>query len=851
MIEEINNKNSISSIEFEVSENDSVNSLIGSNMNSPSLNKYSPIKNNFISKKGTSKRIGIQTNPSILMNYSNLSQEQFYKKGLELFKNPKRDINENQVVIDFLMNLNPFAQGIKEVKKENFRDLFSCLSFTLKHKYFEKNKIIYKYNDDIDNFYLVLKGKVDILVPNEEYVKLTEQEYFIYLLKLRKYGEKALLQKTLNKNNDQYPMNEQNFDIWIKRAYITIQNYNMKMKYRFQSTKSSLYNRNSILKQKSNKKNAKKIKNSPIKAVNTFQPRFSLIKNSLKQILPFEKNDEKDLVLSIQDEIIDTFKYIDNNITIFFEKNYEKEHEIISTEDYINRIKPVSKEEEDINDFLLDKKDILISNYFIAESLGPGEKFGEELSDINYLNENKRVETIISSKNTDLAFFSIELYNDILKEISEKTRREKMNFLLGLTLFKNNDKFNNLRTFTNYFKQKICKYKEILYNENDPYEKKNFIYFIQRGEFETKANKSIIEMDEILNCTSYKKKLTEINDIENLKEFFIQRELKLESFGENDIIGLSDCVFNNKYLFTVSCKTNNSIIYEINITFFKTILNISPIIKERLMKMQKMKNDVITSLLFKQRESAVEYIKTKYKFVNGGRKKLKYSKKKFIKKIERPLSERKEGIKHKIKKSDIQSNFSESMILRDRIHLKQKSDFSFKLSSFKKRAKNHLDIDILMRDETTKTTSKINFINNFNTLNDGLSVINKKLLKKKENSKNDKFDIVYKKKIISAHKTIKINSLPNFNSQEIIFNNNNFEKKNIKNNIFLNPLVYDDFNRNYNTFRYFKPSKEDLKINLYCLEISSAITRKTHRRIFGKKNSNINVKTRNKYCLSK
>ena len=138
MIEEINNKNSISSIEFEVSENDSVNSLIGSNMNSPSLNKYSPIKNNFISKKGTSKRIGIQTNPSILMNYSNLSQEQFYKKGLELFKNPKRDINENQVVIDFLMNLNPFAQGIKEVKKENFRDLFSCLSFTLKHKYFEK-----------------------------------------------------------------------------------------------------------------------------------------------------------------------------------------------------------------------------------------------------------------------------------------------------------------------------------------------------------------------------------------------------------------------------------------------------------------------------------------------------------------------------------------------------------------------------------------------------------------------------------------------------------------------------------------------------------------------------------------
>jgi len=849
MIEEINNKNSNSSNECEESENDSVNSLIQSNNNNSSSIKYSPRKNDFIKKKVTSKRIGIQGNVSILLSYSNLSQEQFYKKGLEFFKNPKRDFNENQIVIDFLMNLNPFAQGIKEVKKENYRDLFSCLSFTLKHKYFEKNKIIYKYNDDIDNFYLVLKGKVDILVPNEEYIKLTQPEYFIYLLKLRKYGEKALLEKTLNKNNDQYPMNEQNFDIWIKRAYLTIQNYNMKMKNRFQSQRNSLFGRKSTLEQKTNKKFIKS--NSPIKSINTFQSRYSLIKNSLKQIIPFEKNDEKDLVISIQDEIIDTFKYIDNNIAIFFE-NYERKQEIISTEEYINRIKPVYKEEdEDISDFLLGKKDILVSNYFLAESLGPGEKFGEELSDINYFNENKRVETVISSKNTDLAFFNIDLYNDILKEISEKSRREKMNFLLGLALFKNNDKYNNLRTFTNYFKQKICKYKEILYYENSPYEKKNFIYFIQRGEFETKANKSISEIDKILNSTPYKNKLTEINDIENLKEFSIQRELKLESFGENDIIGLSDCVFNNKYLFTVSCKTNNSIIYEINITFFKTLLNISPIIKERLMKMQKMKNDVITSLLFKQRESAVEYIKTKYKFVNASGKKLKYSAKKFNKKIERPLSERKNGIKKKINKIDIQSNFSESMILRERIHSKQKSEISFnKYSSFKKNIRNNFDIDILMRDETTKSTSKINHLNNLNTLNDGVSIINKKLKKKKSN-KNDKFDIVFKNKIISNDKTIKINSLPKLNSQEIIFDDQNFEKKKMKKNIFLNPLVYDDFNRNYNTFRYFKPSKEDLKINLYRLEISSAITRKNHRRMLGKKNCNINVKTRNKYFLSK
>jgi hypothetical protein len=42
----------------------------------------------------------------------------------------------------------------------------------------------------------------------------------------------------------------------------------------------------------------------------------------------------------------------------------------------------------------------------------------------------------------------------------------------------------------------------------------------------------------------------------------------------------------------------------------------------------------------------------------------------------------------------------------------------------------------------------------------------------------------------------------------------------------LNPLVYDDFDRKYNTLRYFKPSKKNITEPLIRLDISSAIRRK-------------------------
>ena len=819
------NKNSNSNNKSKESELDSINSLIENKKEN-----NSPVNEKKIKK--SQKRTALHANINYILKYSNLSDEQFFKKGLEIFKNQNRNFNENQVVIDFLMNLNPFAQEIKEVKKENVRDIFSSLSYTLKHKFIEKNNIIYKYDDDIDNFYLIIKGKVNILVPNEEYIKLNQIEYFLYLLNLRKYNEKALLIKTLNKNNDMYPMNEKSFDIWIKRAYLTIIKYNSKMNNKYKEVESKI---GSIIRKSlfNNKNKIHQNKNySPNKKIHILSKNY--LSNSLKNIIPFETKDEIDFVLNIQNQIIETFQFISKNKIIknFFQ-NFEKKYEKISCEDYIKRIKPI-KIENDKSIFSIEKKDILVSSYIIAESLKEGEKFGEGLSDINYYNNNKRIETVITLEDTDFGYYNMILFNDNLKEISEKTRKEKMKFLLSLTLFKNNDQYNNLRNYTNYFKRKICKYKDILYFENDSYEKNHFIYFIQKGEFETKSNKSLYEIDQILNRTSYKNKLSNVNNIEDLKEYYIKRELKLEAFGVNDIIGLSDCVYNNKLLFTISCKTKHSIIYQINITFFKMLLNISPNIEEKLIKIQKVKNDIILNLFYKQREYAMDYIKMKYNEIGNINlnQELKYSKINFYKKINRPFSTSNKIIKNKVfQRENNKYISSESNLFSIRINSNENKKLKNNLSNkFSNSNSKNYDIDIILRNETTINTSRFNqsnILNSFNNYNyNNFNTYKKKNILYKR-SKN-KYEKEFKKKLIEKDKKLPLKLLTTNNSQlnnlHSLYQNDNYF--NNTGNFFLNPLVYDDFDRKYNTLRYFKPSKKNIKEPLIRLDISSAIRRK-------------------------
>ena len=594
-------------------------------------------------KHKTTKRKQIFGKENIFSMMNHFSPEQIQKKGFEIFKNPERSISDNEYVIELLYNLNPFSRRIKEVEKEHTRDLISKLSFSMKYKYYPKNNLIYRYDDQAENFYVILQGKVDLLVPNEETIKLTENEYYLYLINLRKYNEFVLLTKTINKNMDSFPMNEKNFDTWIRRAYVTAREINnarrlIELQEKEQKERELNYinanspRRFSILSKGSSDNN------NIIKRGSIFNSPKKLRSKKINfgDFLPFENEDEIRLSLDLQNEV--------ENAIIIMNKPPSINKQIvnnISSEEYINRIKPIYQKDNN-NLFNLKRKPAIIFNYFLAESIKEGEQFGEMMTDQSFTNDdNKRIETVISNNDTHLAILDKYLYNDILRNIIEKSRKHALDFLLKLDIFKYGNKSIFMKNFSNFFKRRNLYYKDILYKENEIIDNNHVIYFVKNGEFGTKAKKSLQEIDNIILKSSLKRNLNknEIDRLEIYKEYSIKRDIKFESFGENDILGLGDCGIGNKYIYTLFCNSNEATVFEIHITFFKMLLNLDKKILVKAEEIQKIKSDILLRLLFRQREAWLNFIKKKLKYDNllnsKGKKfeKFKYSKKNCIVKL--------------------------------------------------------------------------------------------------------------------------------------------------------------------------------------------------------------------------
>ena len=182
-------------------------------------------------KKQLKKKMNLQRTNTIdadsknqLFKLSNFEQdEEFMSKVIKILQKGPSNQKDTEKLISFLYNLKPFNQIFSEGEKKDIQKIISNLSSSLQYEHYPKNKIIYKFGQNYEKFFLILRGKVDILVPNEEEILLTEEEYYRYLLNLRIYNENNIINKILSKNYMTFIKEEKNFDEWIKTAYNTLE----------------------------------------------------------------------------------------------------------------------------------------------------------------------------------------------------------------------------------------------------------------------------------------------------------------------------------------------------------------------------------------------------------------------------------------------------------------------------------------------------------------------------------------------------------------------------------------------------------------------------------------------------
>ena len=150
--------------------------------------------------------------------YQEITAEKMYQNLNEEFT-----FENNEERVNFLLNLNPFYKKFHSIEKHS-ETIIRTISPEYKGKIFSGNQVIFRYGDEINDFYLIHKGKVNLYFPFTESLYMNIDEYYIYLLRLRRYGEIEMLNDVLLMNNNVFMRvidDPFNFDNYILKLYNT------------------------------------------------------------------------------------------------------------------------------------------------------------------------------------------------------------------------------------------------------------------------------------------------------------------------------------------------------------------------------------------------------------------------------------------------------------------------------------------------------------------------------------------------------------------------------------------------------------------------------------------------------
>ena len=613
------------------------NSIEGSTPKTPRKNKKMNRTNTLIDQKKALKLINLED----LDKESIITAEKMHQN---LMENPTYNNVEQR--IKFLTNLNPFYDDFSRFERHS-EAIISTIAPDYKGKIIQENKIIFRYGDELNEFYLIHKGKVNIYCPFTQSIYMNIDEYYIYLLRLRRYGEIEMLNNVLLMNNLAFMRNVEDqfsFDRYILKLYNTF----IKIKF------APVY-----LNQKENNKYSNNYSKS--------KEKIFMNQNEYNDVLykSFNDNDMKNLALRIQDELTETMMYIYpeemkqiikevNDDGIMVKKIKKLPDYIINQyknmnqdeingdiiDDYIKRISPIK-----ILDTNLQRQKVTIMKYVFIKTLSKGNYLGENILDSNeyfspkLLRNMKRSKlnlnihqhehfyniTAISVKDTNtdnnsgylyLGYLRREYYNQYFKKFVEKIEYPKKRFILNNRLFKNNNNENFIKTYAKCFRKRILKENECLINEKDVLSEGNtYIYFIVKGEFQSLCNQTVQSIDEILKALNCEEKIKETIPIK-LKEikdtFFFEEickkelKIKMSYLTENDIIGLSENIFKDRYFNSVYCLSKEGVVYYVDIRIINLFVEGNKIIHDNKNFLLYEKYKVLSDLLLKQRKSYLD-----------------------------------------------------------------------------------------------------------------------------------------------------------------------------------------------------------------------------------------------------
>ena len=133
-------------------------------------------------------------------DYNNIAQILKIVEKIKILPE-KRTMNDLLQIVKYITTTKLgkyFLEGFE--KKEIFEKLITFCGAEMKYKFFKKGETVFRIGDLPDNFYIILFGKVNILKPLPKIISITGNQYFCYLMELKKSKDEYLYNLCIKAN---------------------------------------------------------------------------------------------------------------------------------------------------------------------------------------------------------------------------------------------------------------------------------------------------------------------------------------------------------------------------------------------------------------------------------------------------------------------------------------------------------------------------------------------------------------------------------------------------------------------------------------------------------------------------
>jgi CRP-like cAMP-binding protein len=446
----------------------------------------------------------------------------------------QRNENELKIVYSYLETLKRFISLIG-INQQNLKLLLKNISIHLKCEKYQMGKLLFRFGEKGQKFYIILKGSVHIMLLKENKIRLTFYEYILHLIRLYAIGEIGLMQKIIKSNRYSYEISEKEIIEFVDR-------YNDKLEKSLNQKKNTLLN--------------------------------------------FDDYDIKKLTKSLQ-EIYSQITQINLNVSNYIQLTFPFN---ISEKEYLN----------------FNEKKLIIYSYFEVTKTNQGDFFGEIALEKSNL---RRSGSIICAEDCIFGTLSKEAYNNSIREIQIKERRNNVKTLLSFKIFSdlNWDIFQN--HFFNLFKIIHVYRNENIVEQGNPIKQ---IYFVKEGEYEIISELSNFQIDKLILHlkNKYNDKKIKENEYDNDKK----RLLKICILKGKDVIGLYDIfdLDNINSAMTVRCISVVGTLYCIEKKIFEDITTKVKNVEINFIKFTNQRRIImINRLNLLRKTNAIEHIETK------------------------------------------------------------------------------------------------------------------------------------------------------------------------------------------------------------------------------------------------